>query len=109
MIGNFKEINRKYVSEDLCVTIIPTVLRHPKQGEKAQAVLSGEIIEWMSSRTGMNREYTSQKVNAAMRKLGFEPKKTNKGNVYIVKRVMHDELTREGESLAIDVLNPESN
>lgn len=109
MIARLKEINRKYVSEDLCVTIIPTVLRHPKQGEKAQAVLSGEIIEWMSSRTGMNREYTSQKVNAAMRKLGFEPKKTNKGNVYIVKRVMHDELTREGESLAIDVLNPESN
>ena len=56
----------------------------------------------------MNREYTAQKVNAAMRKLGFVPKRTNKGNVYIVKRVMYDDLTREGECLAIDVLNQES-
>lgn len=106
MIARLKEINGKYVNEDICLAIIPTVLRKPRQGEKAQAVLSGEIIAWMTSRTGMNRDYTSQKVNAAMRKLGFEPKKTNKGNVYIVKRIMFDELTNEGESLAIDVLNP---
>lgn len=108
MIAKLKEINRKYVNEDLCAAIIPTVLRKPKPNEKAQAVLIGEIISWMTSRTGMNREYTAQKVNAAMRKLGFVPKRTNKGNVYIVKRVMYDDLTREGECLAIDVLNQES-
>ena len=108
MIARLKEINVKYVCEDICAAIIPTVLRKPKEGEKAQAVISGEIIEWMTSKTGMNRDYTAQKVNAAMRKLGFKPKKSNKGNVYVVKRIMHDELTREGECLAIDILNPES-
>ena len=88
------------------MAIIPTVLRHPRKGEKAQAVIVGEIIAWMTSRTGMNSDYTFQKVNAAMRKLGFVPKDSNKGNVYIVKRIMFDELTNEGESIAIDILNP---
>ena len=108
LIARLKEINRKYVNEDICSAIIPTVLRQPKEGEKAQAVLSGEIIEWMTAKTGMNREYNARNVNAAMRKMGFVPTKSNKGNVYVVKRIMHDELTREGESLAIDILNPES-
>ena len=42
-----------------------------------------------------------------MRKLGFEPKKTNKGNVYLVKRTDYDDLKREGELLAVEVVNPE--
>ena len=105
-IARLKEINTKYVNEDICMAIIPTVLRHPRKGEKAQAVIVGEIIAWMTSRTGMNSDYTFQKVNAAMRKLGFVPKDSNKGNVYIVKRIMFDELTNEGESIAIDILNP---
>ena len=107
MIAKLKEINKKYVNEDICAVMIPTILRHPRQSDKAQAVLSGEIISWLTSRTGANREYTPQKVNAAMRKLGFEPRKTNKGNVYIVKRIMYDELTQEGEKLANQELNPE--
>jgi len=105
MISQLKENNAKYVYEGICEVIIPTVLRHPKEGEKAQAVTSGEIIEWMTGKTGVNHEYTAKKVNAAMRKMGFTPKKANKGNVYVVKRIMHDELTREGECLAIDIVN----
>ena len=107
MIAKLKEINKKYVNEDICAVMIPTIVRHPRQSDKAQAVLSGEIISWLTSRTGANREYTPQKVNAAMRKLGFEPRKTNKGNVYIVKRIMYDELTQEGEQIANQELNPE--
>ncbi len=107
MISKLKEINKKYVNEDICMTIIPTILRRPKEGEKAQAVLVGEIISWLTTRTGPNREYTAQKVNAAMRKLGFEPKKTNKGNVYLVKRTDYDDLKRDGELLAVEVVNPE--
>ncbi len=103
MIARLKEINRKYLVEDLCAAVIPTVLRKPKEGEEPQAVLSGEIIAWMSYKTGPNREYTPKKVNAAMRKLGFEPKDSSKGNVYFVKRLMAEDLKREGEQLAKEV------
>lgn len=107
MIAHLKEINARYVCRDLCTSVIPTVLRKPREGEKAQAVVAAEIIAWMISRTGPNQqEYTDRKVCAAMRKLGFEPTHSNKGNVFVVKRIMYDELTREGEKLADELLNP---
>ena len=99
-MARLKEINRKYVAEDICMAIIPTVLRKPDVGEQQQAVTTGVIIGWMASRTGMNREYTPQKVNAAMKKLQFKPKKTNKGNVYFVVRLLADDLKHAGELLA---------
>ena len=98
--ARLKEINWKYVAEDICMAIIPTVLRKPDVGEQQQAVTTGVIIGWMASRTGMNREYTPQKVNAAMKKLQFKPKKTNKGNVYFVVRLLADDLKHAGELLA---------
>ena len=124
MMARLKEINWKYVAEDICMAIIPTVLRKPDVGEQQQAVTrhlhghythraaqtgrgraatgcdEGVIIGWMASRTGMNREYTPQKVNAAMKKLQFKPKKTNKGNVYFVVRLLADDLKHAGELLA---------
>ena len=100
MMARLKEINWKYVAEDICMAIIPTVLRKPDVGEQQQAVTTGVIIGWMASRTGMNREYTPQKVNAAMKKLQFKPKKTNKGNVYFVVRLLADDLKHAGELLA---------
>ena len=107
MVARIKEINRKYVAEDICQAVIPTVLRQPNAGEQAQAVTSGEIISWLTTRTGPNRDYSPQKVNAAMRKLGFVPSKTNKGNIYIVKRIIYEDLKREGEQLAIQKLRQE--
>jgi hypothetical protein len=100
MMARLKEINWKYVAEDICTAVLPTVLREPNQGEQAQAVLVGEIIGWLSSRTGQNKDYTPQKVNAAMKKLNFLPKRTNKGNVYLVKRLSADDLKHQGEMLA---------
>ena len=67
MMARLKEINGKYVAEDICTAVLSTVLRAPKPGEQAQAVLVGEIIGWLTTRTGANpREYTPQKVNAAI-------------------------------------------
>lgn len=107
MIARLKEINQKYVAEDVCKAVLPIVLRQPRKGEQAQAILVGEIISWLTKKTGPNREYTPHKVNAAMRKLGFEPKKTNKGNVYLVNRIMSEDLKREGEQLANQELKQE--
>ena len=100
-MARLKEINGKYVAEDICTAVLSTVLRAPKPGEQAQAVLVGEIIGWLTTRTGANpREYTPQKVNAAMKKLKFMPKRSNRGNVYFVVRLMAEDLKREGEQLA---------
>ena len=108
MMAKLKEINWKYVAEDICTAVLPTVLREPRPGEQAQMVIVGEIISWLVSRTGPNREYTSQKVNAAMKKLKILPqKRTNKGNVYLVKRLMADEVKKEGEQLANQALKNE--
>ena len=108
MIARLKEINTRYVTESICEAVIPTVLRKPNKGEQAQAVLVGEIISWLIYRTGPNREYTPHKVNAALKKLGINPiKKSNKGNVYLVKRIMSDDLKHEGEQLANQMLKKE--
>ncbi len=108
MMARLKEINWRYVAEDICTAVLPTVLRAPKPGEQAQAVLVGEIIGWLTNRTGANpREYTPQKVNAAMKKLKFMPKRSNRGNVYLVVRLMAEDLKREGEQLANQELKNE--
>ncbi len=106
-IEKLKEINEKYVAQDLCTVLIPTILRKPHPAEQAQAVSTGEIIGWLTSRTGPNREFTAPKVGISMRKLGFEPKKTKQGMRYLVVRVMMDELERENKRLANQALEPE--
>ena len=106
-MAKLKEINWKYVAEDICTAILPTVLRHPNPSEQAQAVISGEIISWLTARTGPNRDYTPKKVNALMKKLGFSAKNSSKGNVYFVKRIMADELKHEGERLAAQMVTKE--
>lgn len=95
MMAKLKEINRKYVSDDLCSAILPTILRKPKEGEKGQIALSGEIISWLRDKIGRDEEFSPQKVNSAMRKMGFKPKKTNKGNVFYVKKILPKELEEE--------------
>jgi len=106
-IEKLKEINQKYVQEDLCTALIPTVLRHPKEGEQAQAITNAEVIGWLNSRYGTNREFTPTKVGNAMKKLGFEKRKTNKGTRYFVVRVMMDGLEKESKEIANQVLKPE--
>lgn len=108
MMARLKEINWKYVAEDICTAVLPTVLREPKQGEQAQAVTVGEIISWLSHQTGPNKEYTPHKVNAALKKLKYKPKRSNKGNIYIVKHIIGADLKREGEQLANQELKEET-
>lgn len=100
MMARLKEINWKYVAEDICTAVIPTVLRRPDVGEQQQAVTVGVIIGWLTSRTGANREYTPQKVNAAMKKLKFTPKRSNRGKLYFVVRLTADDVKHESEKLA---------
>ena len=108
MMARLKEINWKYVAEDICTAVLPTVLREPRQGEQGQTVIVGQIIAWMTSRTGPNKEYTPQKVNAALKKLKIMPiKRGRRGNVYLVKRLMYDDLMREGEQPANEELKKE--
>ena len=102
-----KEIKQKYVQEDLCSVLIPTVLRHPKEGDQVQAITNAEVIGWLNSRYGSNREFTPTKVGNAMKKCGFEKKKTNKGMRYFVVRVLMNGLENESKEIANQVLKPE--
>lgn len=107
MIGSMKEINKKYVAEDICTTLIPIVLRKPHTAEQAQAVTTGDIISWLTSRTGPNKEYTAPNVGKAMKKLGYLKQKTNAGMRYYVVRVMAAEIERENKVLANETVEPE--
>ena len=107
-IAKLKEINEKYVQEDLLLSLIPTVLRQPKEGDQAQAVVAGEIIGWLESRVGSNqREFTPTKIGMAMKKLGFVKFRASKGMCYLVVRVMMDDLEKEGKRIADQILKPE--
>ncbi len=99
-----KEINQKYVQQDLLSALLPTVLCQPEENEQAQAVTTGEIIEWLTSRNGPNRDFTPTKVGTAMAKLGFVGIKTRKGKQYLVVRIFADDLTKEGKSIANQIL-----
>ena len=106
-IAKLKEINQKYVQEDLCTVLIPTVLRHPKEGEQAQAITNAEVIGWLNSRYGSNREFTPTKVGNAMKKCGFKKRKTSKGMRYFVVRVLMDSLEKDSKEIANQELKPE--
>ena len=106
-IAKLKEINQKYVAQDLCTSLIPTVLRHPAAGEQAQAVSTGEIIAWLTSRTGPNREFTPTKVGIAMKKNGFEAKRTGRGMRFFVVRLMMEHLEQESKQIANEAIAPE--
>ena len=99
-----KEINQKYVQQDLLTALIPTILRQPRENEQAQAVTTGEIIGWLTSRNGPNRDFTPTKVGVAMTKLGYLGLKTKKGNQYLVVRVFLEDLAKEGKSIANQIL-----
>ncbi len=99
-----KEINQKYVQQDLLTALLPTVLRQPKEGEQAQAATTGEIIGWLTSRNGPNRDFTPTKVGIAMKKLGYVAIKTNAGKQYLVVRVFLEDLTQEGKNIANQIL-----
>ena len=99
-----KEINQKYVQQDLLSALLPTVLRQPEVGEQAQAATTGEIIEWLTSRNGPSRDFTPTKVGTAMTKLGYTGIKTNKGKQYLVVRVFLEDLAKEGKSIANQIL-----
>ena len=99
-----KEINQKYVQQDLLSALLPTVLRQPGENEQAQAVTTGEIIGWLTSRNGQNRDFTPTKVGIAMAKLGFVGIKTNKGKQYLVVRLSAVDLEKEGKSIANQIL-----
>ena len=99
-----KEINQKYVQQDLLTALLPTVLRQPKEGEQAQAATTGEIIGWLTSRNGPNRDFTPTKVGIAMKKLGYVAIKTNAGKQYLVVRVFLEDLTQEGKVVANQIL-----
>ena len=43
----------------------------------------------------------------AMKKLGYEPSRTNTGKCYIVVRIFMPELEQEGKHVAKQILNPE--
>lgn len=108
MIEKLKETNQKYVTDDFCTAVIPSVLRKPNPAEQAQAVYSPVIIQWLIARFGPNKEFTPRKVNNAMRKLGFEPYGTNKGNRYLAVRISAAELERENKELANQVFGPDT-
>lgn len=99
-----KEINQKYVQQDLLTSLLPTILRQPRKGEQAQAVTTGEIIGWLTGRMGANRDFTPTKIGNAMKKLGFESRRSNTGTRYLVVRVLVAELESEGKAIANQIL-----
>lgn len=99
-----KEINQKYVQQDLLTSLLPTILRQPRKGEQAQAVTTGEIIGWLTGRMGANRDFTPTKIGNAMKKLGFESRRSNTGTRYLVVRVLVAELETEGKAIANQIL-----
>ena len=87
--------------------MIPTILRHPKEGEQALAITNAEVIGWLGSKYGSKRAFSPTKVGNAMKKSGFEKEKTKKGVRYFVVRIMMDSLKKESKEIANQVLKPE--
>lgn len=100
MMAKLKEINIKYVEENICEAVLPIVLRRPNPGEDPQAVFGGEIIQWIIKEFGPNKEFTPKKVGAALRKMGIKSIHRNQGNLYFVVKLEKGELDKECKMLA---------
>ena len=89
------QYNRQFLSPNDCEEALLTFVRRPKEGERSEAYTAGDLLRELNYRGFQGRGFNSVNIGKAMKSLGFEPRRINGYNKYLV--VLADPVRQQTE------------
>ncbi len=97
------QYNRKFLLPNDCEEALLTFVRKAKEGEKAEAYSSGDLLRELNYRGFQGRGFNTVNIGKAMKSLGFEPHRINGYNKYsvVLADPVRQQLERQNEAIAV--------
>ena len=89
--------NRRFEEPNDCEEAIRTFLKVPDTLDNTEAMSAGDIMHELNIHGFRGREYNSIAIGKTMKRLGFEKKKINGINKYLVIKIDYDLHSRENK------------
>ena len=89
--------NRRFEEPDDCEEAIRTFLKVPDTLDNTESMSAGDIMHELNIHGFRGREYNSIAIGKTMKRLGFEKKKINGINKYLVIKIDYDLHSRENK------------
>lgn len=89
------QYNRQFLSPNDCEEALLTFVRRPKEGERSEAYTAGDLLRELNYQGFQGRGFNSVNIGKAMKSLGFEPRRINGYNKYLV--VLADPVRQQTE------------
>lgn len=82
--------NRAFMVTDDCEAVLATFLRQPTPDMPPQAYSTGDLMQELTNRGFRGKSFNAVTIGRAMRRLGFESKKTKTSTKYLAVVIDHD-------------------
>lgn len=89
------EHNLSFMEPDDCEEALTVFLRKPNDDQQAEALSAGDIMQELGNRGFRGRQFNAVRIGKAMKRMGFEMKKLNGYNKYLVVIADFDRQKRE--------------
>ena len=87
--------NQQFMAPDDCEEALRTFVRHPRDNDMPEAYAAGDLLRELSLRGFHGKGINSINIGKAMKTMGFEPRKINGYNKYLV--VIADAVRQQRE------------
>ncbi len=94
------EHNKRFEEPDDCEEAILVFLKVPETMDNTESLSAGDIMRELNLRGFHGRQYNSNSIGKAMKKIGFESKTIHGINKYLVTKVNTDERNRNNKEEA---------
>ena len=91
------EHNKRFEEPDDCEEAILVFLKVPETMDNTESLSAGDIMRELNLRGFHGRQYNSNSIGKAMKKIGFESKTIHGINKYLVTKVNTDERNRNNK------------
>lgn len=99
------EHNRQYMIPNDCEEALLTFVRRPEDGLNVEACTAGDLLNELNVRGFRGAAYNAVNIGKAMKALGFEARKTNRGRTYNI--VIADYERQKKERMTNAITRPE--
>ena len=89
------EHNRSFMEPNDCEEALRVFLRQPQRGDQPEALSAGDIMQELNNRGFRGRTFNAVEIGKAMKRMGFEKKRTSRGITYLVVIADYDRQKRE--------------
>lgn len=101
------EHDKDYMEPNDCMEVLRTFYRLPSSDMDIIAISSGEIQQELVAHGFHGGDYKAVNIGKAMKRLGFDTKRTKNGYKYLVSRVDIETLKVEQKQDASEILTPQ--